>query len=251
MRRTLAAAFAATLLLQPAARAAADDPTPEAILDKAIEALGGAEALAKAEILSWKGEGVVSLGGSDNDFKIEMTTRGVESYRSKFEGDFNGNSVEVVVVVTPEHGWISYMGMVNDMDADALTNARRNVMLQVVSMNPTYLKGDGYELKAADAVKVDGKDAPGVEVKPKDGDPFTLYFDPETGLPARLVAEVAGFGGEEFDQQIDYLSYKEFDGIKHSVKSEVKRDGDFFQESEITEFHVLDKVEPSTFEKPK
>lgn len=196
MRRILGAALVASLYLQPAARAAADDPTPEAILDKAIEALGGAEALAKADILSWKGEGYVSVGGSDHDYNIEMTTQGIDRYRSKFDGDFNGNRIEVVAVVTPEEGWISYMGMVNEMGANDLKNAHYNALVQIVAMNPTYLKGDGYELKSVDAAKVGGKEAPGVEVKPKDGDPFTIYFDAETGLPARVVADVAGFGGE-------------------------------------------------------
>ena len=194
MNRTLGAVVASVLILIPAGRLRADDPTPESVVAKAVEALGGTEALKKAESLSWKSEGIVSVGGSDNDYSSEMTTQGLDHYRSRFEANFNGNQIEVVAVVTPEHGWIAFMDMVNELEGNALTDARRNLLIQVVPINPTLLKAGEYELKSAGTKKVSGKETHGVEFKPKGGEPITVYYDAETGLPARTVAIARGFG---------------------------------------------------------
>jgi hypothetical protein len=48
-----------------------------------------------------------------------------------------------------------------------------------------------------------------------------------------------------------YTDYKDFGGIKKATKGEVKRNGEVFQVFEMTEFKVLDKVEPNTFTEPK
>ena len=83
-----------------------------------------------------------------------------------------------------------------------------------------------------------------------DGKEFTLYFDKESGLPVKLVAKVVGFGGEEFTQETTYKDYKDFDGIKKATKVDSKRDGEDFTKSEVTEFKVLEKVDPKAFSEP-
>ena len=63
---------------------------------------------------------------------------------------------------------------------------------------------------------------------------------------------MAGFGGgEEFTQETTYKDYKDFDGIKKATKVESKRNGEDFLKSEITEFKVVDKVDPKTFAEPE
>lgn len=57
--------------------------------------------------------------------------------------------------------------------------------------------------------------------------------------------------GEEFTQETLYSNFKDFDGIKKAAKHVVKRDGNTFIEAEVTEFKVLDKVDPETFAEPK
>jgi hypothetical protein len=62
---------------------------------------------------------------------------------------------------------------------------------------------------------------------------------------------VIGFQGQEYTQETTFADYKDFDGIKKATKVEVKRDGEKFQEMEVTEFKVLDKVDPDAFAEPK
>ena len=48
-------------------------------------------------------------------------------------------------------------------------------------------------------------------------------------------------------QETTFSEFKEIGGIKKATKIVSKRDGDPFQELQITEFKVLDRVEPATF----
>jgi hypothetical protein len=57
--------------------------------------------------------------------------------------------------------------------------------------------------------------------------------------------------GTEFTQETILDGYKDFDGIKKATKTESKRNGEKFLEAEVTEFQVLDKVDPKTFAKPE
>jgi hypothetical protein len=70
-------------------------------------------------------------------------------------------------------------------------------------------------------------------------------------VPVKQVAKVMGFQGQEHTQETTFADYKDFGGIKKAAKVEIKRDGEKFQEMDITEFKVLDKVDPETFAEPK
>src|SRR5438128_2737253 len=88
------------------------------------------------------------------------------------------------------------------------------------------------------AIKSLGGDKPAVGIKvtgPEKKD-FKLYFDKESGLPVRTVAKIPGLQGDEVTQETNYSEYKEMAGIKKATKVVSKRDGEKFQEQEVTEF---------------
>jgi hypothetical protein len=62
---------------------------------------------------------------------------------------------------------------------------------------------------------------------------------------------VVGFRGDEYTQETTFADYKDLDGIKKATKIVSKRDGEKFRDEEITEFKVLDKVDPKTFTEPE
>src|SRR5579871_2186778 len=98
MRRIIAAAVVAACglgLAVPPARAA-DDKDVQAVLDKAMQALGGKDKLSKIHAATWKGSGVITLGGNDNKFSNGATFQGLNHFRSEFQADFMGNEVKGV-----------------------------------------------------------------------------------------------------------------------------------------------------------
>jgi hypothetical protein len=252
MKRLFGAFFAITIAAGPATTARADDKDPQAVLDKAIKALGGEEKLKKAEAISWKTKGTINFGGNENEYKGLATTKGLDHYRRESEFEVNGEPRKFIMVLAGDKGWMKFGEEPREMEGDALANQKRGAYLEVLPTTLVPLKGKEYKLEAAAEEQVDGKPAAGVKVTGPDGKDFTLYFDKESGLPVKLVARIAGFQGDEVTQETTFKDYKEFEGIKKATKVESKRDGQDFIKSEVTEFKVLDKdkVDPKTFSEP-
>jgi hypothetical protein len=177
--------------------------------------------------------------------------QGLDHLRSEFEGEFGGMKVKGITVLAGDKGWRKFGDMDQDMDQDAVANEKRSLYLQVVPITLVPLKGPSFKVQALGEEKVAGKPAVGLKVTGPDGKDFKLYFDKETGLPAKLVAKVVGFMGEEFMQETTYGNYKDFDGIRRATRILSKRDGMPFIEQEVTDFRALQKVDPKTFAQPK
>jgi hypothetical protein len=235
--------------LQTFGRAA--DDAAGAILDKAIQAAGGKEALEKCRAVHWKTQGKMFFNDNESSYTTEATADGLAKYRSVFEGEFGGNQVRGVTVFNGDHGWRVFGGMAQTLDRPALDTEKRRLYLQLVPRTLLPLVGEGFRLKAGSDQTIGGKPVAVLLVTGPDGKEFTLSFDKETGLPVKLEAEVTGFGGEEFTQETTFADYKDFDGIKLATRVESLRDGEKFIEQELLEFKPLDKVEATTFDEPK
>jgi hypothetical protein len=225
----------------------ADDQDPTAILDRAIQALGGEEKLKKAEAMSWKSKGTITFNDNEREINTQGTVQGLDHYR----GEVEGNEFHGVTVLSGNKGWRKFGDNSNELDENGVANMKRTVYLQVIPTTLVALKGKDFKLQAAGEEKVGDKPAAGLKVTPADGREFTLYFDKESGLPVKLVARVVGFQGNEYTQETTFKDYKAFDGIKKATKIESKRDGEKFRDEEITEFKILDKVDPKTFAEPE
>jgi len=250
MKRLIGIVTITLFVAAPAVVARADDKDPKAVLEKAIKAVGGEEKLKKAEAISWKSKGTITFNGNEMDVKTTATARGLDHYRRESEIDANGEARKFTIVVAGDKGWRKFGDEPQALEEDGLANQKRTAYLEVLPVTLVALKGKDFKLEPAAEESVDGKPAVGVKVTGPDQKDFTLYFDKESGLPVKLVAQVAGFQGGEHKQETTYKDYKDFDGIKKATKVESKRDGEDFAKSEITEFKVLDKVDAQAFSEP-
>ena len=253
MKRFLGAVLATAVASVLSGQVRADEAEAKAVVDKAIKALGGEEKLAKADKATWKSKGTITFNGNDNTFSTQLTADGLNRFRSDFEGEFNGNSVKGLTVLDGDKGWRKFGDNSTDMDADAVANTKRTLYLSVVPATLVALKdkSKGFKIDSAADEKVGDKPAAVVKVTAPDGKTFTISFDKASGLPLKTMAKVAGFQGDEFDQETTYSDYKDFGGIKKAAKVEVKRNGEPFQKLELTEFKTLDKFDADTFAEPK
>jgi hypothetical protein len=251
MNRIIVAVAVCALSLPFREAQAADDKDVQAVLDKAMQALGGKDKMSKVHAATWKSNSVLTLGGNDNKFTNQVTLQGLTHFRSAFEGEFMGNEVKGVTVLDGDKGWRKFGDMDMELDADALANQKRTAYLTVIPITLVPLTGKGFKVEPAGTDKVGGKPAVGLKVTPPDGKDFTLYFDKDSGLPVKQVAKVIGFNGDEFTQETTYGDYHEVGGIKKAMKVDAKRNGEKFLEQKITEFKVLEKVPAKTFAKPE
>jgi hypothetical protein len=222
----------------------------EAVLDKGIKALGGAEKLGAIKGATWKVKGKIRFGGNESDFQSTVTVHGPNHYRSEFEGMFGDNKIRGVTVVSGDKGWRKFGDNNMELDKERLANEKRVVYLQLIPMTLMPLKGKGFKVESAGADKVEGKAAAVLKVTGPDGKDFKLYLDQANGIPVKLVGNVVGFTGEEVIQETTFANYKDFQGIKKATKLEIKRDGETFMEQEISEFRLLEKVDAKLFTEP-
>jgi hypothetical protein len=252
MRRFLGVAFVTLLACGPGSPArAADDKDAQAIVDKGIRALGGADKLGALKAATWKSKGTLTINDTDNTLNSQVTVAGLDRSRREIEGEFNGNTVKGLTVVDGDKGWRKFGDSSQELDKDGLANEKRGVYLQWVPVTLLPLKGKGFKVETAGEEKVGDKPAAVLKVTGPDGKDFRLSFDKESGLPVKLVAKVPGFMGGEFEQETTFSAYKDFGGIKKATKVSSKRDGQKFLEQEISDFKALDKVDPKTFAEPQ
>ncbi|HUY33947.1 MAG TPA: serine hydrolase domain-containing protein [Pirellulales bacterium] len=229
----------------------AGDSDAKAVIDKAIQALGGEANLGKAKVIVWKSKGKFHFGGNESDFTGQTTIAGLNRFRQEFESEVNGDPIKGVTVLDGDKGWREIGDISMEFDSGGVANEKRSVYLQVVPATLLPLKGNDFQIEAAGEEKVGDADAVVIKVTAPDGKDFKLYFDKTSGLPAKLVANVKGFMGGEYTQETSYGNYKDFGGVKKATKIETRRDGEKLVEAEITDFKLLEKVDPETFAEPK
>ena len=211
MKRFLYVAALSFLTSGLAGLARADEKDAKAIVDKGIMALGGEEKLTKAGAYSWKSKGTITFNGSDNEFSSQSTLQGLDHYRSEFDGKFGDMDVKGITVLNGDKGWQKFNENDMEMDADGIVDEKHRINIQAIPTTLVQLKGKGFKIESAAEEKVGDKPAAVIKVTGPEGKDFTLYFDKESGLPVKLVAKVAGFGGgEDFTQEIDFQRLQGF-----------------------------------------
>jgi hypothetical protein len=246
MRRCVGMAVAVCILVV-GGPSRADDKDVKSVLDKAIKAMGGEEKLGKIESFSLKSKDVMVFNGEERESQGELIVKGLDHSRREFGSDqFHG-----VFVLSGDKGWRKFGDQAGEIEGDFLAAMKRGNYMQVVATTLVPLRGKGFKVESAGEEKVGDKPAAVLKITGPDGKDFKLSFDKESGLPVKQAARVMGFQGQEHDEDTTFANYKDFDGIKKATKIEVKRDGEKFRSSEITEFKVLDKVNPETFTEPK
>lgn len=228
------------------------DEKAAAVLDKAVEAVGGREKLREVKAATWQSKGKITLDGGDNDFTSKVAVCGLHQYRQEFAGTFGGDEVKGVTVVDGDQGWRRFNGDTSELDKDGVANERRSLYLQVAAVDPLVLKSELFKVESAGEEKVGDKPATVLKVTGPDGKDFTESFDKETGLPVRQVAKVTGWDGGEFTQDVTFSHFKDFDGVKKAAHVEMKRDGNKFITYDLTEFKPLtDNLPAERFAEPK
>jgi len=235
-------ALALAVLAIPAQ--AADDP--RAIVEKAIKALGGEEALGKAKAFSWKARTVFSLQGNEREGAIRVTSDGLNRYRLEFQDA----QFTQIIVLNGDKAASILDGKRRELDKDAVAGEKQAVYMSVIPVTMLPLRDKAFKLESIAEDKVGEKPAVGIKVTPPDAKEFTLYFDKESGLPVKLAIKVVVFMNREIIQETTFSKYKDIGGIKKATRIEVesKLDGEGVVKVDITDFKVLDKVDARLFE---
>ena len=222
-----------------------DETAARAIVEKAIQVIGGEEKLAPFKSQSWKERGVY-YGLSSDGFPY-MSKLAVE-WPDKFRLEI---PQFMTIVLNGEHGWSKERGTTNETKGDQLAEQLEEQRCGYVS-SLVPLKGKEYSLSLIEEITIDGRPAAGVKVTQSGHRDVKLYFDKSTGLLVRSAWRVRSQeqGGKEMSQETSYTNYKDVLGAKIPMKIEIKRDGNRFLEAETLDLKAGQKLDPKLFEKP-
>jgi hypothetical protein len=243
------AAGLCVLALFGAALRADDKAEATAVLDKAIEALGGREKLARFQSVTWKGKATIQAGGQDIALVHEGAAQSGDRYRVEMEIQANGMTNKVLFVINGEKAWARANNQTTDLPKEVAAFARDGLyVMRLVQLLPN-LREKEYELSHLGEVKVGDSPAVGIQVARKGFRDVSLFFAKDTGLPVRSETRLTAPDNQEYTVAYLFADYKEFGGIRHFTRVTFKvNDQDYA--TELTEVQAPDTLEDGTFEKP-
>ncbi len=248
LRRCL---FSLTFILPVACPLRADDSgAAQAVITKAIKAIGPEEKIAKLKAVTIKFKGKVQLMGAEAPFAGDIASQGADQTKVQIDLDDNGQKFSVTTILNRDKGWNKIGDMLKEMTEDELKEAQEGAYENwVASLVP--LKDKAYTLSSLGEGKVDDRPTLGVRVSSKGHRDVNLHFDKDTGMLLKSEMRVKDEDtGMEVNQESFYSDYKEIGGLKEAMKFVIKKDGKPFLEAEVEEVKRLEKIDDSTFAKP-
>lgn len=212
-------------------------PSADQLLDKYVQAIGGATAIDK--ITSRVAKGTIEFG--DKSFPIDLYSKDPEK-RISFTHMPEGDSV---TAFNGEEGWLGTVGRpMREMHGPDLDGAAIDADLHLA----THLRRIFSKLSTRRTEKIGDHDVYVVIGQREDKPPLRLYFDQQSGLLVRLVR----FGETPLGRlptQIDYADYRVADGVKVPFRWTLARPNGRFT-IQVTELKQNVPVDDAKFVKP-
>jgi hypothetical protein len=245
MRSLILACWFAAPLVGPAA-SGDTDADPKVVLAKAIQAHGGAEALAKHKAVRLKLT-VTDARPNAYAFRREWLFAAPNKFKQVAEGFYLGRRTFSTYATDGKTTWSRVQGQTQELEGQFAEWFKDQAhLMQVMRLVP--LQDKGYELKAAGTTKVDGKDAVGLLVRTRGQKDVTLYFDADTYLLVKVERRVYDTGTEkEATEEHFYQDYRRKDPLPYARKVVIKHDGKAMEYYEIREEKFLETAQDREF----
>ena len=212
-------------------------PTAQQLIDKYVQASGGASAIDKVTSLVMKG--TIDFGGKS--LPIDIYSKNPEK-RISFTHLSEGDSV---TAFNGQEGWLGSPGRpLREMQGSDLDAAAIDADLHLA----THLEKMFSKVQVRGGEKIDDKDAYEVLGQREGKTPIRLYFDQQSGLLLRLVR----FGDTALGwlpTQIDYADYREVNGVKVPYRWTLARPSGKFT-IQVSELNQNVPVDDAKFVKP-
>lgn len=220
-------------------------PDPRALVEQAIEAMGGAEALAKHNAATWDEKGTYyGMGDKGVPFTGKYAVQWPHQFRMEIQGVFT-------LVINGDKGWVKSGDKTVDMDKKQLDVMVHNHKAGYIS-TLLPLKDKAFKLTYAGEEKV--YDRPALAVKAsREGFPdVKLVFDKSSGLPMKFEFRTKS-PEQEYKEVTNvnfFKNYKRVEGIRTPTSILIHQDGKPFVEADIVELKAVGKLDDSVFAKP-
>jgi hypothetical protein len=202
--------LAAALLVSAAIPAHAQDITAQSLLDKNLEARGGAEALAAIKSIQFHGK-MIFPGDFELSYSEVRARGGADGIEARMEGNVQGLTYmqgydgQTAWRVNPFQGRRDAEAMSADEARSMADSSRIDGVLQDA-------RKDGSTIAYLGREDFDGTSAYKLKVSQKDGDEFTYLLDPDTYLEIK-IAETRKIRGAPQTTETELGDYEKVDGV--------------------------------------
>ena len=239
--------FALTLFAVGIAAIGASAAEPKDVIELAIKAHGGKDALAKAKVYTQKVAGTMTAYGTELEFAGDVACALPDRYRLSLSISQPGT--KLLVTQTVNAGKVK---SVVDGKARPLPEGQKKELLQQVALNEISLllalkDETKYTLKSGTDAKVGEIEAAAVVVSGKDIADVTLLFDKKTSQLVQTKRSAIGPDDKPADEETTLSEFKKFDGVLLPTKLVVTRGGKKFMTATVSDFKWLDKADDKTF----
>ena len=228
----------------------AQEPSPRAILEKAITAHGGEKVLGKFKASLVHSKGKIHVGAVV-DFTAQEAVELPDKFRSLLHIDFNEMNISILQIFDGKNGWASTMGNTTDLDEQSKKEIQETLHAMRVANMVGVLADKRFAIAPLGYLKVKDKEAIGVRVSYQGHRDVNLYFDKGSGLLVKMEGRgLNPLTKKEANQEKFFSDYHDVDGRKSPRKVEVHNDGQLFVEVEVLEIQLLERHDDSTFKRP-
>jgi hypothetical protein len=245
------------LALAVASRLHADDNAAiKAVIDKAIQAVGGETKLAEIKGALWKSkltyEGPVGKIEVTGDYTVQLPDRA----RVEVSDLANAKRLRRLLVVNGARGWERTGDLTHDMPKEMLEDSQEANYHTELTLIPLALRNSKLRLARLPEVKVGDRAAVGLKVSHPNHREVRLYYDKENGQLLKSETHERRWGKDgkaikEVIVEAFYSDYRDVDGVRLPFKSRNLQDGKPYVDMEMTEVKWLkEKLEDRVFGRP-
>lgn len=251
------ALFVVTLAMIPAV-ARADDPAAgiaRKTVEQAVEVAGWKDD-GKALRLTWKDKGTMTAGGMTLAYTADWAVQTPDKYRFEMTMGEGDKKQKLLFIVNGDKAWEALGDQSREVKGPKLEYAKNEAYtFWVTSLSP-LLRDDAFKLSVLGERRVGKRDTlrrtTGVKVERDGRPPVVLDFDKGNGLLLKCTTRSKDEfqDWKEVTDEAYYEGWRDAGGFQAFTKLRVVRDGKPLIESTLSDFKVVDTLDPKLFEKP-
>jgi hypothetical protein len=237
--------LAAALIGNAAPVSAGEREDALTIIDQAVKAHGGADALTKCRTAVRTSTGLLYQGEMKISFNDELTLNLPDQWRDSVEIEKKGR---FTIAINGDKGWQAVSGTVTDIGPERLKELREEIyVLGLETLTP--LQKEGFDLTPLPEIKIADRPAVGVKASSKGHADAKLYFDAQTHLLVK-IARSAQEAGLKLEKEYLFGDHKDFDGVKLPTRQMELLEGKPVMELTSASYKFPAKPDETAFTKP-
>jgi len=219
-----------------------------AVIERAIDAHGGARRLERLHAYRREAHGKQSAGEKEIDFSTVLTLDLPDRFHDDITAQNAGEKLRIVQIVNGDKAWRTIEGMAT-LAADESEELREEMyLMRIETLLP--LRGDEFRLSLLPDASVDGRLAHVIQVAQKGHHLIKLYFDARAGLLIKTAHNVRR-GAVPILKEYRLSEYKNFDGVRLPTRLAEYRNDTRVSELTVTQYRFIERPDAALFERPE